>query len=226
MMRTNTWRNLGMAAAIAASSAAGAATIDVLVGDKDGFGIGCSNHAAAGTCIWPGHGNGGSLYDGRSAAEASATNGAQITDIYSALFPQFGPNNFTEADVLLPFTGTLLSGIVHVASGDRQVAQGGPVGFSINGVTELFATEQGFQGTGIDDYTLTAAELAAANAIGMVVLHYNHFFPGDLIAFDWFELTGETNASTPPPNGAPEPGTLWLGAIAALVAAGGRRRTR
>lgn len=220
----NAWRILVVAALTAASTAATGTSIDVLVGDRDGFGIGCSNHAPAGTCIWPGLGTGGSLYDGRSAAEAAATNGAQITDTYSAIFPQFGPNNFTQADVLLPFSGTLLSGIVQVASGDRQVQQGGPVGLTINGFTELFATEQGYRGTGIDTYTLSAAELAAANAIGMVVLHYDHFFPGDLVAFDWFELTGQTDTLTPPPNGAPEPGTLWLTAAAIALLAPRRRR--
>jgi len=223
-MKANMWRILVVAASMTVSAAAAAAAIDVLVGDKDGFGIGCSNHAPAGTCIWPGLGNGGSQYDGRSAAEAAATDGAQITDTYSAIFPEFGPNKFTQADVILTFTGTLLSGTVHVASGDRQVAQGGPIGLTINGFDELFATEQGFRGTGIDDYVLDADELAAANAAGRVILHYNHFFPGDLVAFDWFELTGQTDASTPPPNGAPEPGTLWLAALATAVLASRRIR--
>ena len=226
-MTAKGWRNQVAVALLSFSAFANAAAIDVMVGDVDGFGFGCSNTAAPGTCIWPGPGTSGSFYDGRSAAEAAATNGAQITDIYSALFPQFGPNNFTEADVLLPFAGTLLSSIVHAASGDRQVAQGGPIGLTINGFTEQFATEQGFKGTGIDTYVLTAGELAAANAIGMVVLHYNHFFPGDLIAFDWFRLTGEnSDIGPPPPPGLPEPGSLPLLAGALAAAALWRRTAR
>ncbi|HVO87752.1 MAG TPA: hypothetical protein VMV45_04355 [Casimicrobiaceae bacterium] len=155
-----------------------ATSIDVMVGDMDGFGFGCPNVAPAGTCIWPGPGTAGSFYDGRSPAEAAATNGAQITDMYSAIFPQFGANNFTQADVLLTFTGTLVSGTVDVASGDRQLPQGGPIGFTINGFDEVFATNQGFQGSGIDTYVLSAAELAAANAAGAVIPALRPLLPG------------------------------------------------
>ena len=202
---------------IVLATSASAVSVDVLVGDVDGFGFGCPNIAPAGTCHWPGPGVSGSGYDGRSAAEAAATNGAQITDIYSALFPQFGPNTFTQADVLLPFTGVLVSGNVQVASGDRQFPIGGPIGLSINGVDVLFQTNQGFMGAGIDTYILDAAELAAANVAGMVILHFNHFFPGDLIAFDWFRLTGDTSSGPPP---LAEPATLlllWLGLAGVVV---------
>src|SRR6266545_4523947 len=165
---------------IVLATSASAVSVDVLVGDVDGFGFGCPNIAPAGTCHWPGPGVSGSGYDGRSAAEAAATNGAQITDIYSALFPQFGPNTFTQADV-------------------------------------LFQTNQGFMGAGIDTYILDAAQLAAANVAGMVILHFNHFFPGDLIAFDWFRLTGDTSSGPPP---LAEPATLlllWLGLAGVVV---------
>ena len=222
MLNTNGLRNLVAVMSIAVSMMANAAAVDVLVGDVDGFGFGCPNVAAAGTCNWPGPGTSGSLYDGRSAAEAAATNGAQITDVYSALFPQFGPNNFTEADVLFPFAGTLLSGIVRVASGDRQFPIGGPIGLTINGVAVAFDTDEGFKGTGIDTYMLDAVELAAANAAGMVILHFNHFFPGDLIAFDWFRLTGDTSAAPPPV--LPEPASLLLVGTALAAAAALRRR--
>src|SRR3974377_2239393 len=87
---------------VAGSAYAGA--IDVLVGDKDGFGFSpaCPD---TGTC--PGLSS--PVTDNRDAAEKAATNGAQITDEYSAVFPpSFSPPGSTlTADVLLPFTGTL-----------------------------------------------------------------------------------------------------------------------
>src|SRR6516162_6396090 len=83
-----------------------AAPIDILVGDKDGFGFStpCPD---VGTC--PGLSS--PVIDNRDAAEMAATNGAQITDEYSALLPpSFSPPDATStADVLFPFTGTLTS---------------------------------------------------------------------------------------------------------------------
>jgi hypothetical protein len=75
--------------ALLMGTAAIAAPFDLLIGDKDGFGFGASDN---GTAVWPGPGFSGENYDGRSASEAAATNGAQITDVYSALFPGRGPN--------------------------------------------------------------------------------------------------------------------------------------
>src|ERR1700750_1795990 len=82
------------------ASSAHSAPIDVLVGDKDGFGFSpaCPD---TGTC--PGLNN--PVIDNRDAAEKAATNGAQITDEYSAVFPpSFSPPGSTStADVLFPF---------------------------------------------------------------------------------------------------------------------------
>src|SRR3990172_10499705 len=56
-----------------------------LIGDNDGYGAGiCDN------CTHPFNGATAN-YDGRSAAEAAATDGAQYTDTYSTTHPDYGP---------------------------------------------------------------------------------------------------------------------------------------
>ena len=63
--------------------AANAAPFCYQVGDVDGYGAGYPDQGLAGW-VAP-------IYDGRSAAEAAATDGAQLTDSYSTLFPGNSP---------------------------------------------------------------------------------------------------------------------------------------
>src|SRR5262245_58853796 len=105
-------------------------TVDVLVGDKDGFGFtpACPNTGMCADLDLP-------IIDNRSAAEAAATNGAQITDSYSALFGGFSPpGTFLTADVLLPFTGSLISATLSFAAGDFQSDVFGSLTANINGI--------------------------------------------------------------------------------------------
>lgn len=97
-----------------------AAPITILIGDNDGYGPGV-NAADNGPAVWPVNPNSNPLgYDGRSAAEAAATNGAQFTDVYSSLFPGFGPNGVSTGNVVfaLPVGQTLTSGTLTIDMGD------------------------------------------------------------------------------------------------------------
>jgi hypothetical protein len=137
--------------------------------------------------------------DNRSAGEAAAINGAQITDVYSAIFPGNGPNAFATADVLFPFSGTLTSGTLTFGAGDFQSDAFGALTATINGVATPFFFADGRFVTATHSIVLTAAEIAAANIAGIVDLQLVRSGSGDFIAFDYFELTGDTTAAVPEP---------------------------
>jgi hypothetical protein len=170
--------------------------VDVMVGDADGFGFGLGTCPDVGSCA--------SLstppIDNRSAAEAAAVNGAQFTDVYSSLFSGQGPNGSNTGDVVIPFTGTLIDGTLNVAAGDFQSDVFGALAANINGDPVSFDFPDGRFVTAIHSFTLTATELAAANLAGEVDLHLDRNGSGDFIAFDYFELTGDTAATTPEPS--------------------------
>ena len=173
---------------------ADAAAIDVLVGDKDGFGFmpACPDVGTCPALNTP-------VIDNRSAAEMAATNGAQITDEYSAVFPpSFSPLGSTStANVLFPFTGTLVSGTISFPGGDFQSDVFGALTANINGDPVNFFFPDGRFVTAIHSFTLNAAELAAANAAHQIVLHLDRNGSNDFISFDWFELIGTTAVAEP-----------------------------
>ncbi len=183
------------------SSFAYADSVDVLVGDKDGFGFAapCPDSGTCTSLFTP-------IIDNRSAAEASATDGSQFTDVYSALFPSpFGPNTVTSGDILFTFTGTLTNATINFAAGDFQSDAFGAFTATINGFSTPFSFPDGRFVTAIHSLILTPDELAAANAAGVVDLHLNRGSSGDFIAFDWFELNGNSTSTA-----VPEPGSMTL----------------
>ncbi len=163
--------------AIFAAPAVQAATLNEMIGDDDGYGIGIPDggdttpFAVTGT-------------DNRDASEAAATNGAQPTDVYSALYPNYGPNT---SDV-----GSFIFS---------------PLA-DINGVFLDLAFDDGYQNSVVRDFTLSAAQLAAVNADGFLSLNLDRDGSGDYIAFDYVQLTGDIDM-----NVVPVPASLPLLAV-------------
>jgi hypothetical protein len=195
---------------------ASADSVNIMVGDKDGFGYGLGTCPNTGTCSQLSS----PIIDNRSAAEASATNGAQYTDVYSSFFSSpYGPNPTETGDIIFDFTGTLTDGTITFAAGDFQSDVFGAFAANINGVSIPFSYADGRDVDAVHSITLTSAEIAAANLVGYVDLHLDRNGSGDFVAFDYFDLTGDTTTSA-----TPEPSTLALFSTGVLGLAATIRR--
>ena len=199
---------------------AGAAPFSSMIGDNDGYGFGVMDN---GTAVWPGLGPNGTNYDGRDPAEAAASNGAQFTDVFSALLPPpFGPNLSEAGDVIFPLAGSLNSATLTIDMGDNEASFFGPITVSFNGIvqTDLFNFDDGPQITVVRDFVLDASAINAANLAGQFVLGLDRDGVGDFIAFDYFKLEGDVTSTV-----IPEPATmLLLGTGLVGLAAAGRRK--
>jgi len=221
-----------------AGSSAYASSITITVGDKDGFG----QNLAAGAdlpcltnplfdpngpqnqtpCLSP-------IFDWRSTAEQLATNGARLTDTYSALYsgtesdcPAGCTLNGDTGTLIFPFSGELTSASITMLMGDFQSLAFNPMLANINGIPISFFYNHGYLKTAVETIVLTPEMLAAANLAGEVRLFLDHRATWDpqtntgtgsfdYIAFDYAELNAEV---------VPEPSTwLLLGTgLAAILA--------
>jgi hypothetical protein len=201
-----------------------ATPFDLTIGDNDGFGFGAAavpdgspllNNVEANINL--------AMADRRSAAEKLATNGAQQTDVYTAVdnYPGFlsSPEAF---DVIFPFAGVLTAATWTVDMGGVESDLYGPLTVSFNGVIQpgLFDFRDGQFGTAVRSFTLDAGALASANLAQQFVVNIARGSSVDAVAFDYFRLDGDLSQPA-----MPEPATmLTLGTgLAALVA---RRRRR
>jgi hypothetical protein len=240
----STKRVLGLAALILVlnAGAAQATPFSFTIGDADWFGTGLPMPGGPGPWAAPIWTTEASV-DRRSAGEASATDGAQLTDLYSAIFfsdwcdagdvlagggtnPDCSPNG-SEGTFVLPFNGTLESATITMLLGDFQCNEWFTITASINGVSQPFCFSHGYQMAGIETITLTPEMVAAANLAGQIRLRIQN--PGDsldYIAFDYVSFAGElTGGRIGEP--VPEPATLALFATGlVLVWAAARRRVR
>lgn len=234
-----------IAAVLLVAKPAAASPITVLVGDKDWFGVPAQS---GGVVPWTGNPSDG-VFDNRdswigSAVEKNATNGAQLTDLYSALFFDYpcdpagdsgcSPNKDT-GSVFFPFVGTLQSATITMRMGDFECAQWGAMTVDINGVNVPFCFNDGLKGVATRSFGLTSSMIDAANLVGEVRLNFDHrgaydvvdafgnvITPGygslDYIAFDYFQLDAEVAP-------VPEPATFVLIGLG-LAGLAARRRLR
>ena len=222
------------AAVLVAARPAEASSITILIGDKDGFGLGVP---PGGPATWPGYP--GPNVDSRSAGEAAATNGAQLTDVYSALYyygqgsgcspatdPGCSPNG-DHGSVIFSLSGPLVSGSISMLMGDFECSLYGAMTVDINGVPVPFCFDDGFRGTQVRTFTLTAPMIAAANLTGQIQMNFDHsggydqnglwFGSFDYIAFDYFEMNADI---------VPEPATWSLIGLGFAAMAGLKVRSQ
>ncbi len=200
----------GAASLLVLMGAANATPISIMVGDDDGYGAGVPDNGNTGAFATPGT-------DNRSGAEAAATDGAQLTDVYSSLFPGFGPNGSELGAVTFDFADTLLSATLTIDMADFQTSTFGAIAADINGESFSLAFDDGFTNSVVRSFILTPAMIAAANLAGMVVLSLDHTGSNDFIAFDYFRLDGEVDV-------VPLPAAIWLFGAGAIGVFGASRK--
>lgn len=206
---------LFMAALVAATSQASAASY--MIGDNDGYGIGIldgANHTFDGFSA---------NFDGRSAAEMAATDGAQYTDTYSTTHPGYSPQagtvaTFTFADIGNSWT----VGHLEIDMADFQASTFGAVITTFNGIVQDFAYNDGFPSTVIHHYELDAAVLNSINLTGQLVITIDRNNSADFYGFDYLRLNDYAVTTAVP---EPETYAMMLAGLG-LMGAVARRRSK
>lgn len=200
-----------------------------VIGDNDGYGIGIpdnGDHTFNGLTA---------NYDGRSAAEKAATNGAQYTDTYSTTQPGYGPQAGTVATFTFDGLGSGWTvGTVIFDVADFQATTYGAVATTYNGIAQNWAFNDGFPHTVIHTFALTADVIASINATGKLIVVVDRNASTDFYGFDYAALSntaltpGDIPGEIPPVTAIPEPETyaLMLGGLAAIGSVLRRRRAQ
>ena len=199
---------VAMSALALAAGSASATTW--MIGDNDGYGIGIpdnANHPFNGFTA---------NYDGRSAAEMAATDGAQYTDTYSTTHPGYGPQPGTVAT--FTFTGLgngWTQGSMWFDMADFQASTFGAVKVDFNGVVQNWAFNDGFPTTKVRFFNLDAATITTINNTGALIITIDRAGSSDFYGFDYAQLSTVA---------VPEPETYALMALGLGVLAMVRRR--
>ncbi|MES2317709.1 MAG: PEP-CTERM sorting domain-containing protein [Pseudomonadota bacterium] len=185
-----------------------------MIGDNDGYGKGIADNADH-TFVSP-------IWDGRSAAEMAATDGAQFTDTYSTTHPGYSP----QAGTVATFTFSGLGNSWTVGSmwfdlADFQAGTFGAAVVTYNGIVQNWAFNDGYPRTAIHSFDLTADVLASINATGSLIINVDRNGSGDFYGFDYALLSDRAAADG---TDVPEPASFLLLGAAMLGMAGARRR--
>lgn len=186
-----------------------------MIGDDDGYGMGIpdnTNHPFNGFAAG---------YDGRSAAEVAATNGAQYTDTYSTTHPGYGPQDGTVAT--FQFTGlgnSWTEGSMWFDMADFQASTFGAVSVTYNGIVQNWAFNDGFPTTKVRFFDLSAAVIDSINLTGELTVSIDRNGSSDFYGFDYAMLSDKTGEHT---TKVPEPSSMLLFGLGLLGLYTGRR---
>ena len=162
-----------------------------MIGDNDGYGAGIPDN---GDHSFNGFTAG---YDGRSAAEAAATNGAQYTDTYSTTHPGYGPQPGTVAT--FSFTGlgnSWTEGSMWFDAADFQAGTFGAVKTTYNGIQQNWAFNDGFPHTAIHFFDFTQDIIDSINLLGSLTVVIDRNGSGDFYGFDFALLSDKKGRDT------------------------------
>jgi hypothetical protein len=205
-----------LALSVLALSMGSASAASWMIGDNDGYGAGIPDNGD--------HNFNGftANYDGRSAAEMAATDGAQYTDTYSTTHPGFGPQPGTVAT----FTFSGLSagwtqGSMWFDMADFQASTFGAVLVTFNGIVQNWAFNDGFPHTKVRFFNLDQNVLDSINNTGALIIKIDRNQSSDFYGFD-YALLSDVNAPVPEPSTYAMMG-LGLGALGLMAR---RRRNK
>ena len=185
-----------------------------MIGDNDGFGKGIPDNADH-TFVAP-------IWDGRTADEVAATNGAQFTDTYSTTQPGYSPQAGTVATFTFDGLGnSWTQGSMWFDMADFQASTFGAVIVTYNGIVQDWAFNDGYPSTKVHFFDLTSDVLASINATGSLIINIDRAGSGDFYGFDYALLSDRPGDEG---QGLPEPASFLLLGAALAGLAGARRR--
>jgi len=196
-----------------------------MIGDNDGYGVGIPDggrHAFE-TSVSPAD---FVPFDGRSAEEKLATNGAQFTDTYSTAHPGISsihPAGFSPSDQLgsdqkntvakFTFSGlgnSWTSGVLEADLADIQAKQNpnSPAGFKpltveYNGILQNWGFDDFSPNTVIHKFDLSQAVIDSINSTGSLIVTIDRKDSQDFYGVDYLKLSDV-------PAAVPIPAAFWL----------------